>query len=391
MKHSISACALSCLWLFACSSPEPGDASNVPSGGQPGSSGGTAGTGGGPSGGVSGGGAGGSASGGSAGTAAAGSSGAGGSAGSSGSGGSAGMDDSAGDTAPWRELNITAAPGDHRHDVGGRPVAVDNSAPIMMGKLIINLNVDDGGIYDFGLKRGFHIYGADIEHCDINYDTREHNGDCRLETFDGQDHSPAINVSYENSVMGKLSAALTELAATYPEEDWGYFLNQDGSVRWSDVGVTGVSHGAQSAARWARAYRLYRAVSRSGPRDTECGDGMLHAGTDFDPANPPYDVNCPDEQISAWIDEESATPTSRLFGFVGNEDGQYGDILFSMERMGYIGQPVNVSKVAPPFEGDSHRFYADDGHSGFDDEKYWPALGVAWGVPQANMDHAAGL
>jgi hypothetical protein len=286
---------------------------------------------------------------------------------------------------------ITAEPGEYVNTIDGRPFAVDTRAPKMMGKLIIELGVDSGGIYQFGLKRGFHVYGADIEHCEITLDKgREHNGDCRLETFDGQDHSPDINVSYENSVMGKLTAGLQKLAQDYGEQGWGYFLEADGSVRWSDVGVTGVSHGAQSAARWARAVRMYRAVSRSGPRDNACGDGKLHAGEDFNPEMPPYDANCAPEDISAWLDEVSQTPLDRFFGFVGNMDGQYGDILFSMEYLKYSGTPVNISTAAAPYGG-SHRFYANDGHSGFDDQKYWPALQIAWGVPQENMDYAAGL
>jgi hypothetical protein len=303
--------------------------------------------------------------------------------------GSGGIDP--GDSPPVRPLSITAAKEEHVHNIGGRPFAVDNRAPKMMGKLIIELGVDSGGIYEFGLKRGFHVYGADIEHCEITLDQgREHNGDCRMETFDGMDESPDIDVSPANSVVGKLTAGLQQLQAEFPEEDWGYFLTAEGTVRWSDVGVTGVSHGAQSAARWARAVRMYRAVSRSGPRDNACGDGKLHSGEDFDPQLPPYDPNCAPEDISAWLDEVSQTPLDRFFGFVGNMDGQYGDILFSMEYMKYSGTPVNISTVAAPYGG-SHRFYANDGHSSFDDQKYWPALAIAWGVPPENMEFAAGL
>ena len=41
------------------------------------------------------------------------------------------------------------------------------------------------------------------------------------------------------------SSALTSLQASNPEEDWGYFLTQDGKdVRWSDVAISGDSHGA---------------------------------------------------------------------------------------------------------------------------------------------------
>lgn len=286
------------------------------------------------------------------------------------------------DTPPTHALNVTAAKARHDHTAGGRPFAVDNRAPIMMGKLIIDLGVDSGGIYDFALNRGFHTYGGEIFHCDINYTTREHNGDCRLETVDGQDHDASVTIAYADSLSGRLAAGLAQLHEDFPEEDWGYFLTADGKVRWSDVGITGYSHGAQTAARTARATCVYRAVSRSGPRDNECGRNDQ---------TPPYDVDCDLSKVSAWIDEVSKTPTDRLFAFVGMNDSQHGDDLYAMERMKYIGEPVDISTVPYPYSG-SHRFIATgEGHSGFDDEKYWPALGIAWGVPKANMDYAAGL
>lgn len=307
---------------------------------------------------------------------------AGGMPGAGGTAGGSGGEPNAGDTPPTHPLNITAAKERHNHNVDGRPFAMDNRAPKMMGKLIIDLGVDSGGIYNFGLNRGFHVYGGQIFHCDINYDTREHNGDCRLETMDGVDHSAAVNITYEQSLSGRLAEGLAQLHNEFPEEDWGYFLDANGKVRWSDVGITGYSHGAQTAARVGKALRVYRAVSRSGPRDNECGRNDQV---------PPYDVNCDEKYISAWLDEPSVTPIDRFFAFVGLNDGQRGDDQFSMERMGYVGEPVDINTVPYPYEG-SHRFLASgEGHSGFDDEKYWPALGIAWGVPQENMDYAAGL
>lgn len=298
--------------------------------------------------------------------------GAGGATAQAGSGGAAGID--AGDTPAPHPMNITVAADRYVHDVGGKPACIDTTSPIIMGKMIIDLGVDSGGLYEFGCRRGFHTYAVSFTHCGLTYDNREHNGDCRLATF-------------TDEIAPKVKSALMDLTTSAPGEGWEYYLNDDGEVRWSDVGFTGVSHGAQSAARFGVAVRLYRAVSRSGPRDNQCGDGTIPT-EDFDPNNPPYDVNCPDSDISAWIDDPPATPIERFFGIVGKMDGQYGDILFTMERMGYSGTPVNISTATPPFDG-SHRWYADDGHSSFDGPEYWPALQIAWGVPDENMVHAA--
>ena len=51
--------------------------------------------------------------------------------------------------------------------------------------------------------------------------------------------------------------------------------------------------------------------------------------------------------------------------FTGGKDGQFGDIMFTMERMKFVGQPVNLDTDKAPYGG-SHRFYSlTAGHSGF--------------------------
>jgi hypothetical protein len=302
-----------------------------------------------------------------------------GNAGQSSSAGNGGAEP--GDTPPSRALNVTAGPDEYTHNVNGNAAGVNTAVPKLMGKLIVNLD-GKGALYRFGLARGFHVTAVELPICPIHYETREHNGNCRLEVFDGVDRDPEIDISPEQSVAGTVAANLKQLQLDYPEEDWGYYLNADGTVRWSDVGFTGHSHRAQSATRFAVAVRSYRAVARSGPRDNTCGSGV--ATGDYDPAKPPYEANCPDAEISAWLDEPPKTPIDRFFGFVGKTDPEYGDIIFTMERMGFIGKPVNVTTATAPYDG-SHRFYADAGHDGFDAAMYEAALNIAWGVPAENI------
>lgn len=320
-----------------------------------------------------------------AGAAAGGSSGAGGGgasgAAAGGASGGTGNLDACG-TPAARALDFQAADGQHVHMVDGRSAGVYGGVPHLMGKLIVQL---DGGIYTFGLKRGFHVLGVALPVFTTGYTTRSFNGDCRLEAFDGVDRCADFAVTPAASVTGQVTQSLKDLQAMYPEEDWGYFLNADGSVRWSDVGFTGHSHRAQSATRFAVAVCAYRAVARSGPRDNICGTG--EATGDFDPQAPPYDPNCPPAKISAWLDDAPKTPIERFFGFVGKQDLEYGDIQFTMERMHFIGKPVNVSTAKAPYDG-THRFYADAGHDGFDAMAYWDALNIAWGVPAENATWA---
>jgi hypothetical protein len=303
-------------------------------------------------------------------------------AGGAGTGGSSGGPSDAGDTPAPKPLDFKAAAGSHIHTVDGRQAGVYGGVPHMMGKLIVQL---DNNLYLFGLKRGFHVLGVNLPICPINYTTRAHNGDCRLEAFDGVDRVSDFAVTPAESVTGQVTQSLKDLQSMFPDEDWGFFLNADGSVRWSDVGFTGHSHRAQSATRFAVAVRAYRAVARSGPRDNTCGTGA--ATTDFDPQHPPYDPNCSVDKISAWIDDTPKTPIDRFFGFTGKMDPEYGDIQFTMERMKYIGKPVNVSTAKAPYDG-THRFYADAGHDGFDSAPYYDALNIAWGVPPENATWA---
>jgi hypothetical protein len=304
----------------------------------------------------------------------------GGAAGSGGSsGGAAG--DACGAPAP-RAMNFDATAGAHTHTVNGLQAAVYGGVPHLMGKLIVQL--DNNG-YAFGAKRGFHVLGVSLPVFNTGYTTRNFNGDCRLEAFDGVDRCADFAVTPAQSVTGQVTQALKDLQSMYPEEDWGYFLNADSTVRWSDVGFTGHSHRAQSATRFAVAVCAYRAVARSGPRDNLCGKGQDAA--DFDPQNPPYDPNCPVEKISAWLDDKPKTPIERFFGFVGKADDEYGDIQFTMERMHFVGKPINISVAKAPYDG-THRFYADAGHDGFDSMPYWDALNIAWGVPAENATWA---
>jgi hypothetical protein len=284
---------------------------------------------------------------------------------------------------------ITVAPGQHTHTIFGNSVGMDNRAAKMAGKLIVELGVDSGG-YDGWLgKRGFHVFGVKFYHC-AHIDTwtapygRNYHRDCRWTTFDGMQRGGAendanANTSPTDNIAYKLKTGLAMLEQMYPGEGWGYFLNADGSVRWSDVGFTGYSHGAQTAASLAHLVRLYRAVSRSGPRDNNCGKGTGVCPPSA--AAPPYDPACASTGIAAWQDEPFVTPVERVFSFAGTQDGQYGDDQFSTFHMKYPGE---VKSIDGPGPYNSNRFCANAGHGGF--ESYTDAINEAFGVLPENRN-----
>jgi hypothetical protein len=298
-----------------------------------------------------------------------------------GSGGTpSGGSGSGGGDAVAHPLDITATAALHQHTVNTRQAGVDTRLPKIVGKLIINVEVDDGGIYDYGIKHGFHVWGGTMFHCDIAQEKatymskgRDFNGNCRWETLDGVDHDASAMVTPAESIMGKVKQALTDLAQSYPEEGWPYFLSADGNVRWSDVGFTGYSHGASSSIRWAKKVKVWRAVGRSGPRDNICGSYP--------------DGQCPDTVISSWLDEPSATPIENMYGLTGTQDSEYKDIVFAMERMKFVGALVDINAVAPPYNG-SHRLQINGGHDPFTDKKFWPAMDVIWATPPEDVAYA---
>jgi hypothetical protein len=292
--------------------------------------------------------------------------------------------------APIADL-ILAQPDSYQHDVGGHPFAVDLRVPIIMGKLVVDMGVSSGGIFGFARDHGMHTYGGEIQpQCDLNYDPEpsQHNGDCRLNRVDGLPHGDQNTDSPESSLFGELKAGLQDLSVNAPGEGWDYFLDSNGELRLQDIGFTGFSHGAQTTARIAVAYCVWRAVSRSGPRDNECGNGTM--GGDWEGGNmwggeAAYKENC--TRYSSWIMDPPASPMSHFYSFGGMGDGQFGDFQWTLDHLGggtFIGPPVNIGTTDP---GDSHRFYSGDGHSGF--EGYPVAMGKAWAVPQENMDYAA--
>jgi len=318
---------------------------------------------------------GGSASGGSAGAGLGGS--AGSTPGGSSSGGAGGASADCG-TPPWRKLNVTAAAGEHVHGDAG----LDTRAKTMLGKLIVDLGVTSGGYRSFLAKRGYHSIGVSLgAECpapDLGGD-RTRVGTCRLREF--------------ATIETNVKAALNNLQATYPEEDWGYFLTQDGkNIRWSDVAISGDSHGATTAALVGRIGAcVWRVLSRSGPRDNTCGLGDGHCAAPL--STPSYDPACPDANVAAWLDQPSKTPMDRFYAIVGMSDGQCGDIEFNMHRTGYLGVPTIFDTKDAVFTGTNQFFSSTQGHYDFlvasDGALNTPAvLEIVFGIPPENRNPA---
>ncbi len=310
----------------------------------------------------------------------------GGNAGASSNGGAAGQVATAGnssggvgpdpdDTPPWRPLNVTAGLGEHLHGSAGMDTRAKS-----LGKLAVDIGVNSGGYVRWLAKRGYHVMGAPCGSCPApNLGAgRDAVGTCRLGEFDNTaDH---------------VKSTLTSLHGQFPEEDWGYFLNQDGSVRWSDVAITGMSHGATTAAVAGRvAQRMWRVVSRSGPRDTGCGNpgGICKVPL----STPSYDTACEPADIASWLDSPSKTPMNRFYGLVGTTDVECGDIMFDMHYAKYPGEPVLWNEPGAVLTSTNQFFSTEGGHLDWLLAANVPpnteeVLNIAFGIPPENQHPA---
>jgi hypothetical protein len=159
---------------------------------------------------------------------------------------------------------------------------------------------------------------------------------CRLEAFEGVDHSAVIDVKPPDSAELRITKGLMYLQEQNPQGDWTYFIDGD-KPKWSKIIVSGISHGASSSAVIGKNRLVHRVVSLSGPLDSG----------------------------QAWLTKASTTPIDRFFGFTHTGDGQHQGHLQSFEDMKLVGEPVVVDGASPPYSG-SHRLVTSaptgDGH-----------------------------
>ena len=151
-------------------------------------------------------------------------------------------------------------------------------------------------------------------------------GNVRLEAATGRDVSDQLDVPVPDGMMERVRAMLHGLARMHPQGDWKQFLSPDGSeVRWNKVIVAGASHGATTAARFAKEVKVDRVVMLCGPRD----------------------------QDQDWQALQSATPAERYFGFSHVLDGGWSGDHYcrSWELLGLheFGPIVNVDGAALPY------------------------------------------
>jgi hypothetical protein len=263
---------------------------------------------------------------------------------------------SSGDTPPARPLMVNTAnpqlytinfkpsdadPQAAAHDVA--QTALVDTTKTMRAKLLVVLAGVGGApgpieVAQFAAALGFHAFAIAYEN---GYDPSTQNnpdyfGNSRNNELFGMGRTPGVTVTRPDSVEVRVTKALTYLQTKNSAGDWAYYFTADGKVRWSDVIFIGHSHGATSSAYFAKQLRVWRAISLSGPRDT----------------NP---------VVATWLAMPSATPIDRFYGFTGTADPQHPDHIKSMNIMGYVGTLTDVTMTPAPYNN-SHRLQYNGAH-----------------------------
>ncbi len=151
-------------------------------------------------------------------------------------------------------------------------------------------------------------------------------GKMRLEAATGEDHTTLAEIAPADGMKERAHQFVKWLAREHPQGRWEQFLGADGQgLRWDRVIMSGSSHGATTATRFAVHQRVDRVVAFCGPRD----------------------------QLESWHGFPSATPANRIFGFSHVLDGGWtGDhYCRSWQMLGLhrYGPIVDVDANQPPY------------------------------------------
>ena len=222
-------------------------------------------------------------------------------------------------------------------DRGGKPADVENASVDTrvppQGRLVIWLMGNSAPLFERVNGYGLHAirvhyangwfakFGKEPPPADDQF-----LGKIRLEAATGEDFSDAVDIPKPDGMMERALQFVKWLAQENPPGRWDYFLtdNRQG-LRWDRGIMAGCSHGATTAARFAKHQRVDRVVMFCGPRD----------------------------QYETWQALPSATPTNRFFGFSHVLDGGWTGHHYcrSWELLGLhqFGPIVDVDQAPPPY------------------------------------------
>ncbi|MBX7169779.1 MAG: hypothetical protein K1X72_02405 [Pyrinomonadaceae bacterium] len=153
----------------------------------------------------------------------------------------------------------------------------------------------------------------------------------RREIIEGKDLTPLIEVNRGNSIENRLQKLLVYLRKNFASENWGQYLTDKDEINWENLILSGQSQGGGHAPLMAKFHKVSRVIMFSSPKD--------------------YEVK--NQKPAKWYGE-GKTPLKNYFSFNHVQDKQGCNYIQQLEILKTLGlfqfgEPVNVDKVAPPF------------------------------------------
>jgi hypothetical protein len=239
-----------------------------------------------------------------------------------------------------------------------------------------------GGFESFVEVYGFHVFAPktntnltgsmvpqmykDILKTDpTNREANRQVGDARTDEWDGKGRvnwfTPPTPI-----VTQTINAIHTGMQQD-PGGDWGFFLNDDGTLRTTDVYVVGYSWGAQTWSMISTYIRFGKVIAASGPVNEGFPNGT-------------------------WMTDPSATPVNCKYALVS--DGQAAEMFPNVMKAMWPGQ-VNMVHLGDkgPYTDDQHLFEmiggdggtSPGGHTVFCNSnpanQWWPVCKHVLGMP----------
>jgi hypothetical protein len=262
-----------------------------------------------------------------------------------------------------RPINVMGT-GQTKFNFGGGQAFLNKDKPAQ-GKLVLFLGgictgTGAGGIESFFHNYGFHTFSPKTDTCldggkvpqmykttlqtmPMDPEANRQIGDSRMELWDGKSRVSWYTVDPSNVILTATIGMIKMGMGLDPGGDWGFFLNDDGTLRTSDVWVAGYSWGSQTWAMISAYVPFGRVITTSGP----VSEGFPNA---------------------TWITSKSVagTPGDRkymLIGFVDpypstntNDSGVMGMVTNVMNG-GWPGVVTNVTPTSTgPYTTDQHLF-----------------------------------
>ena len=180
---------------------------------------------------------------------------------------------------------------------------------------------------------GYHTIGlmypnsTDIYNNSSNNTDNTQFGKCRLEAFEGVNHTSGVTIDATNCIKNRLVKLLNYLQTQNPSQNWQQFLTGS-NIDWGKCVVAGHSQGGGHAFFIAKQVAVARAISFSSI------DWNTSLATNAD-----------------WVTQTGATPISKFYSLNHFQDEIFNYVLVQtqLSNMSLTGPVTSIDVVSSPY------------------------------------------